>query len=194
MSKSKFLKKTIQRTKIARYRAYKRLGCLKQQHKIDGAIVLLFAVWLGIGGYFLIRPFRTPLEQQLIEQEQAYVNPDAQEQVHPDLGDDPVVADTGVTLADLKVRVEAGTAELHTYTLHKNETMSHLLNSAGITAQEGQDITDTLALLIDLKSLHPGETILIFTDKFCVFPFQYRQTTIVYTRVPIRPMLLFFHK
>ncbi len=164
MSEKKFFKKALQRTRIARYQTYKHIGCLRHQHKIDSVLVLMCATWLGIGGYFLIRPTQTPLEEELIAQEEAYINPDAQEQVHADLGDDPVVADTGLTLADLKARVEAGTATVKTYTLQKDETLSRLLSNAGISASEGLEITDTLALLVDLRTMRTGEDVLIFTD------------------------------
>ncbi len=164
MTKKKFLKKTIQRTRIARYRTYKHMGCLRHQHKIDSILVLMCATWLGVGGYFLIRPTQTPVEQQLIEQEEIYINPDAQEQVHEDLGDDPVVAETGLTLQDLKARVEGGTATVTTHTLQKDETLSRLLSKVGINAAENKEITDTLSLLVDLTSLRAGEDILIFRD------------------------------
>ncbi len=162
MTEKRFLKKTLQRTRIAHYRTYKTIGCWRYHTKIDSMLVLLCATWLGISGYFLIRPSQTPVEQQLIAEEEIYINPDAQEQVHEDLGDDPVVAETGITLMDLKARVEGGTATVTTYVLQKDETLSRLLTKAGIGTAEGKEITDALNLMVDLTSIRAGEDVLIF--------------------------------
>lgn len=164
----KTLQKVVQQSRIARYKTYKKAGLIGHRKKIDTTLLLLSSVCIITGFLVVIQPHqskqKTDTSSSLMEE--PILNPDAQETVHGDLGDEPVVPEeTGITLIDLEKQAASNEIEVQTLTLGKNETLLYLLSQEGITTQEALEITDSLGLLIDLRTMKPGENILLFTSK-----------------------------
>lgn len=166
----KKIKKAAKQSKVFRYRTYKKIGCVGHRKTVDKIFFFSMICCLVIGAVLLIRPVdeSTP-DIYPAEAEQPFVNTDAQEVVHSDLGDEPVIEEEGVSLVDLENKVKAQQAKLKTYTLNKGETLSKFLNRSNIAKEKHAEIIDTLSVLIDVKTLKSGTIILVFTDKKDVF-------------------------
>ena len=162
----KKIKKAAKQSKVFRYRTYKKIGCVGHRKTVDKIFFFSMICCLVVGAVLLIRPVydsSTPVYPS--ETEQPFINTDAQEIVHSDLGDEPVIEEEGLALIDLENKVKNKEAILKTYTLNKGETLSKFLMRSHISSTKHKEIIDTLSILIDSKTLKPGTIILVFTDK-----------------------------
>lgn len=166
----KKIKKAAKQSKIFRYRTYKKIGCVGYRRTVDKIFFFGMIFCLMIGAVLLIQPvYKSSHLRNSTEMEQAFVNMDAQEVVHSDLGDEPVVEEEGASLIDLENKVRAKKATLKTYTLNKGESFSKFLDRSNIAKEKHAKIIDAISSLIDVKTLKSGVIILVFTDKNGVF-------------------------
>ena len=84
------------------------------------------------------------------------------ETVHEDLGDEPVEAQTELSLEELEKRAVLGELTVTERTMKKGESLLGILAEQNIPSKERMEIVDALELLLDLKSLKPGLTFLFF--------------------------------
>ena len=166
------LQKATQQSKILRYKTYKKMGGIGHRKWIDRVVKGTMLLLLGVGAFVLFKPDA----QVVISQDdincapncpvEPVLNPEAQEIVHSDLGDEPVVAEeaeTGPSLIDLENAVRQDKARLNTYTLEKGETFLKLLSRAQIDKIQHKNITNTLETLVNLRSIKRGTVVMIFT-------------------------------
>ncbi len=175
--------KAAQQSKIFRYKTYKKVGWVGYRKRADAIIKSLMIFLLIIGAFFVIRP-DSQTEQPIdllncapncpIE---PYVNRDAIEVVHSDLGDAPVVSeikeiveqeetetdDDGPSLFKLEKAVQQNQAKLETFKIHKGETFSQFLTRSKIAKQNHKEIIENLSALISMNSIKQGRTVLVFS-------------------------------
>ncbi len=158
----------VRKIKISRFRTYKKLGFLGHRRTVDKlaktAFLLLLA--LAVLSLFYIHPDeKINVVSDTIEQPNIVDVPAVSEDIpHEELGDAPVEPDNPQSaLSTLEKGVADGTVDMNTYSLEKGEALVNLLKRAGLEANIRQHIIDGLEILIDLRSLQPGMTFMIFT-------------------------------
>lgn len=160
------IQKAAKQSKVFRYRTYKKIGCIGYRKTADQIFFFIMICCLTIGAALLIRPSSESVSEVCPpETEQPFVNQDAQEAVHSDLGDEPVIEEKSLSLTDLENKVRNKEAILKTYTINKGESFSKFLIRSNIPKSKHLEINETLGILIDLKTLRPGAIILVFSDK-----------------------------
>ena len=162
----KILKRAVRSSRIVRYKAYKKVGVIGHRKKLDMTLMFLFLVTLVTVSFFYIKP-APQIDVSLVSDDsdvEVIVNPDAVEQVHPDLGDDPVEEEKLISVSDLEKRVQIGEAQMHVLTFGKGDTLGSLLTSEGLSTAESLEIAEELSLLTDIRTLRPGTTVLLFLD------------------------------
>ncbi len=183
--------KAAQQSKIFRYKTYKKVGWVGYRQQADRIIKSLMIFLLVIGAFFIIRPDSEsvqPIDSLNCAPNcpvEPYINTDAREVVHGDLGDAPVVAEgiteteevidaeddveteseeeVGPTLIQLEQAVQNNQANLETYTINKGETFYSFLSRAKIAKENHKEIIKTLETLINMRSIKQGSTIMVFT-------------------------------
>lgn len=158
----KLLKKAAQQSKIVRYRAYKKVGVVRHRRQLDFSLMFLLLLILVSVSFFFIKPNQSVDSVSELNETEEVFNPDAIEVVHSDLGDEPVIEETGINITDLEKRVQAGESILTTLVLEKGENLFSLLAKENIPVSERINIADTLSVLIDLKTLQPGMSFILF--------------------------------
>ncbi len=173
--------KAAQQSKIFRYKTYKKVGWVGYRNQADRIIKSLMIFLLVIGAFFVIQP-DTQMVQPIDSLNCApncpiepYINPEAREVVHSDLGDAPVITeetleteemkpiDEGITLVQLEQAVQKGQAKLETYTINKGETFNSFLTRAKIAKENHKNIVKTLETLINMRSIQQGSMVMVFT-------------------------------
>ena len=180
------LRTGARQAKISRYRTYKRLGFLGKRKNLDRLVKALFVLLLFTTTVILFYPQPEPQPGQLSDAltpaqtdeydsaqqgetepvptaQKTYIDP-AVEEVHEEFEDVPVISEQSATLIELERGVADGTVEMAQYTLQAKEALSTVLNRAKISASERVQISDAIALLVDLKTLKPGTNILVFKN------------------------------
>ncbi len=155
--------KALQRSRILRYKAYKKVGVARHRKKIDLSLFLMFMLCAATFPFFIM-----PSEKQddvCPSSETEVVNPDAVEAVHTDLGDDPVESRQLASLAEIERRTQLGDVVMTQRILDKGDSLIKLLAEENVPANERVDIADALELMMDLKSLRPGMGFLFFKEK-----------------------------
>ncbi|MGN1063502.1 MAG: peptidoglycan DD-metalloendopeptidase family protein [Alphaproteobacteria bacterium] len=178
------IKKTLntlaRQGRITRYRTYKHLGFLGHRKGIDRLAKITFILMLGLCtlSFFCLTIRQEPNVLSDVLEENTPIAPtltpptdvlsatDApdDEAFHADLGDAPVISDTSMVLNELERGTAAGRYKMTPYTLEKGETLITLLNRAGVEASARTQVIEGFSLLVNLKSLQPGMTFLVFTD------------------------------
>ena len=192
------IQKAIQQSKIVRYKTYKKIGCVGYRKNVDQIVLGLMISMLIIGAFYIVRPDSDKIElfdpincapNCPIE---PIVNQDAQEVVHSDLGDDPVIEETDeieetveelvsdeidktVTeeqydsyLKNLEERVLEQTAKVKTITINQGETLAKLLDRANLAKKNQNGILSAFKEFLpdlNLNKIQSGTPILIFLDK-----------------------------
>lgn len=166
MSPQKRIQKALQTIRILRHQTYKKAGVIQYRKNLDLAlhsflIFLVSALILLLLWSFLKTPTDTPVAPDLVE-----VNT-ALEDVHPELDTNaPVVSpDSAASLSLLEQQASQGAIQLKTLSLEPKESLYELLTGAQISAQEALEIADALDVLINTKTLKPGEKFYLFLDK-----------------------------
>lgn len=166
----KKLTSAVRKIKISRFRTYKKLGFLGHRRAVDKmaktAFLLLLA--LAISSLFYIRPdekinaISNTIEQPQKTEELSII----EDTPHEELGDAPVVPDEPQSaLTTLEKNVTDGSVQVNTYSLEKGEALVNLLKRADLDPSVRQHIIDGLEILIDLRSLQPGMTFMVFTGE-----------------------------
>lgn len=158
------------KVKISRFRTYKKLGFLGHRRAVDRmaktAFLLLLA--LTISSLFCIQPDeKINIVSDTIEQTQTSDTQSIPQDIpHEEFEDAPVEPDEPQSaLTTLEKGVANGMVKMDTYSLEKGEALVNLLKRAGLEATTRQHIIDGLEILIDLRSLQPGMTFMIFTGQ-----------------------------
>ncbi len=156
--------KTLQRSRVLRYKAYKKVGIARHRKKIDLSLFLMFMLCAATFPFFIIPT--TPVPSSGYEKTPADIeNKAAEEQVHSDLGDSPVIAARQASLAELEKRVQLGELAMDMRSLDKGDSLLGLLSDEKVPAADRMNIVDALELMIDLKALRPGLTFMLFETK-----------------------------
>ena len=172
MSIKNKLTSAVRKIKVSRFRTYKKLGFLGHRQAIDRLAKMAFATLLGLASVALLclRPSdKVNVVSDVIEvtkttETSLRVHPEVPEVVHEELGDDPVEEEKTDTLTDLEKQVVSGTLKMQSYVLEKGETLIGLLTRANLDNAVRSHIIDGFNLLIDLRSLQPAMTFMVFTD------------------------------
>ncbi|MDR2902521.1 MAG: M23 family metallopeptidase [Lactobacillales bacterium] len=175
----KLLHQALRQSKIARYKAYKKVGVIRHRKHLDISLMFLFLILLVVVSFFFIQP--TP-EIKVITPPEVTDYKDAQEEVHPDLGDAPVIEEKTVDLAELERQVVAGTMKMRPITLEKGDTILSLLKGTKLSGAEQMEVVDSLSLLINLKTLQPGTSLFIFEtldDEFVGLSISMKESQII---------------
>lgn len=161
----------VRKIKISRFRTYKKLGFLGHRQAIDRLAKTAFFLLLGL---VTVSLFCLPPSEDLNAISNVIEASDGEtteisDIVHEDLGDEPVETDKNDTLLNLEKGAVKGDYKMTSYSLEKGETLIGLLTRAGLDGPTRSNIVDGFSLLINLRSLQPGMTFMIFTDKEGVF-------------------------
>lgn len=165
--------KAAQQSKIFRYKTYKKIGCVGYRKRVDRIVKGSMVCLLIIGAFFIIRPdSQTVTPDDMLNCApncpiEPIINPEAQEVVHSDLGDEPVIAEEeedGPSLVDLENAVKQKKVKLNTYKIGKGETFANLLTRAKIARVQHKNIINTLETLVNIKSIKRGTIVMVFTS------------------------------
>ena len=166
MSAQKRIQKTLQTIRILRHKTYKKAGVIQHRKNLDLAlrsflIFLVSTIILLLSWSIFKTPTEPATSSSLIE-----INT-ALEEVHPELDTNaPVISpDSAASLTLLEQQAARGEIQLKTLSLEPKETLYELLTTAKISAQEALEIADALDVLINTKTLRPGEKFYLFLDK-----------------------------
>mgnify|MGYP003290410464 CR=1 FL=1 len=164
------LHKASQQSKIFRYKTYKKIGGVGHRKSIDRIFMGSMVGLLVIGAFFIIKPDSESIEPfdplncapncpiEPIE------NPAAQEVVHSDLGDAPVIEEesTEPSLADLENLVAQNIAQIKTHTLKSGESLAKLLARINLDKQNQSGTLKALDTIVNLKTIKSGTPVIIF--------------------------------
>ncbi len=167
------VRKAAQQSKIFRYKTYKKIGCVGYRKHVDRIVKFAMVFLLVVGAFLIIRPDSQNVPEDSLNcapncPVEPVVNPDAQEVVHSDLGDEPVIEDIdedGASLIALEEAVRQNEAKLATYKIAKGETIAGLLTRAKIAKAQHKNIINTLETLVNVKTIKRGTIVLIFTGQ-----------------------------
>ncbi len=166
------IQKAAQQTKIFRYKTYKKAGWVGYRKQADRIIKSLMVLLLVVGAFFIIRPDSEnvqPADMLNCSPNcpiEPYVNPDAREVVHSDLGDAPVVtevADDGPSLVQLDEAVRQNNATLKSYTINSGETFGKFLTRTNIPKIKHKNIINTLETIVNTRTIKRGTLVLVYT-------------------------------
>lgn len=166
------IQKAAQQSKILRYKTYKKIGWVGYRKQVDCIVKWSMVILLVIGAFFIIRPDSQtilpadPLNCAPNCPLEPTENLDAQEVVHSDLGDEPVIEEVeeGPSLIELENAVRQKKAHLTTYTIKKGETFSAFLTRAKINKIQHKNIINALETMINVKTIKRNTIVLVFTD------------------------------
>ena len=151
---------TWRKGRIFRYQTYKKMGIVRHRKKADLTLLLLFLLCILSFPFFIVpKHMKEPIpEPPSVEEE-------ATEEVHPDLGDEPVVPVQQTSLDEMEKRVQLGELSMETKHLEKGSSLLTLLSQSGISASDRLAIVESLELMLNVKSLKPGLMFLLFKDQ-----------------------------
>jgi len=159
LSKGK-IRKILQRGLIFRYRTYKKMGVERHRKKIDLSLLLMFIFCL-ITFPLVILPKRDVNTADQYNSSEEIIS---EEEVHPDLGDEPVIPEKQADLTELEKRVELGELTLELHTMEKGSSLIGLLSKANVPVADRMSIVSAFELMMDLKALKPGMSFMMFKD------------------------------
>ena len=164
----KRLSSAVRKIKISRFRTYKKLGFLGHRQTVDKLAKLTFWTLLALTtvSLFCLSPSDevNPISGVIETTEPSSNSFSDTDTVHEDLGDEPVQADSDDLLTALEKEVVSNTLKMNSFSLEKGEALSTLLKRANITKEAHSHIIDGFSLLINLRSLQPGMTFMVFTE------------------------------
>lgn len=157
--------KTLQRSRVLRYKAYKKVGVAKHRKKIDLSLFLMFMLCAATFPFFIMPTATILMKPEESVVDSSKVVPETEEQVHTDLGDEPVVAARQASLAELEKRVQLGELSMDMRSLDKGDSLLGILADEKVPVSDRMSIVESLELMIDLKALRPGLTFMFFETK-----------------------------
>ena len=161
----KKIKKFVQQSKVFRYKTYKKINGVGHRQLTDRIFFATTFSLLALGVVLLfcnkdsdtITPQDSAIDQNITTQQE-------QEEVHTDLGDDPVIEEApSPSLTDLENKVLLKEAILKTYVLKSGETFNDVLKKSEISTEHHANIATILSSLINLNTLKQGTLFLIFS-------------------------------
>lgn len=168
MSIKETLKKASRSTRFFHRQAYRHLGLWHMHKQIDISLALMLLLCVVSFPILIKCSFKklpTETEPEVIDIIADELTPVTEsEDVHEDLGDAPVEAETHVSLNELEKRVQLGELKMDMRVLQKGESLITILSQEKVPAGERMDIVESLELLINLKSLKPGMNIMLFKE------------------------------
>ena len=155
------VKNTLRRGRVLRYQTYRKLGLSKHRKKIDLSLFLMFMLCAATFPFFI-----TPKVKEIVylPTPVSEVSEISEEVVHPDLGDEPVIPAKQASLDELEKRVQLGDLKVDVQTLEKGSSIFALLSRAGVSSADRVSVVDALELMVNLKSLKPGLSFMLFKD------------------------------
>ena len=150
---------TWRKGRILRYQTYKKMGLVRHRKKADLTLLLLLILCIAVFPFFIV-----PKYSEKSCPEEAVETP-ALEEVHPDLGDEPVVPAPQTSLDEMEKRVQLGELTVETKGLEKGSSLLTLLSQAGIPSKDRLAIVDALELMLNVKSLKPGLMFFLFKNQ-----------------------------
>lgn len=169
MAMKKKLTSAVRKIKISRFRTYKKLGFLGHRRAVDKIAKATFGTLLGLTtlSLFYLRPSENinPISSVMETTPSPEITLSESDTIHEDLGDEPVQSDTDDLLTALEKEVVNGTTNMTSYMLEKGEALSMLLKRANIEKDAHAPIIDGFSLLINLHSLQPSMTFMVFTNQ-----------------------------
>jgi len=162
------------RSRLIRFKTYRKMGVSHLHKQIDISLLMLVLICtislpFAIRLHYAEKP--TPTSDEIAsgldmgEDVSDLIPSTSVEQVHEDLGDAPVEAPQYVSLDELEKRAQLGEIDVTMRTMEKGDTLLGLLAERKVPAAQRVEIVEALELLLDLKSLKPGLTFLFFHDK-----------------------------
>ncbi len=156
MSLQETFKKVSHHARLAKHKTFNRI---RQMHQSDIALVLMILICLG--SFPILIRCTLPTQKTQNSAENITVS---SEEVHEDLGDAPVVQEKNTSLNELEKRVQLGELKMSLRTLKQGESLITLLSQEGVSAAERIKIIESLELLINMRTLKPGLTFMIFKE------------------------------
>ena len=150
---------TWRHVRVMKYKAYKRMGVVRHRQKIDLSLFLMFMLCAALFPFFI-----TPKTAFFGSDESSSEVPEDLENVHSDLGNDPVIPVRQSSLEELEKKVQLGELTLTVQRLEKGSSLLSLLSAAGVPTADRVSIVDALSLMIDMKALKPGMSFWLFQD------------------------------
>ena len=167
------LKETLQKasrsTRLFHRQAYRRLGLWHLHKQIDISLALMLLLCIVSFPILMKCSFKklpTETEPEIVDLLPEGLTPVTEaEDVHEDLGDAPVENEVHTSLNELEKRVQLGELKMDMRALQKGESLLSILSQEKVPAGERMEIVDSLELLMNLKSLKPGMTMMLFKEK-----------------------------
>ena len=159
------------RSRVARLSTYRKMGVLHLRKQIDISLLMLVLVCVA-SLPFVIHfapqdepPQTLPVFEDELTSEDDLVPESTMEQVHEDLGDEPVEEPQYVSLDELEKRAQLGEIDVEMRTMDKGDTLLGLLAEQKVPAAQRVEIVEALELLLNVKSLRPGLSFVFFHAK-----------------------------
>ena len=123
-------------------------------------MLLLLVVCIAVFPFFVV-----PRHTEEIPTDASESETPALEEVHPDLGDEPVVPAPQTSLDEFEKRVQLGELVVETKGLEKGSSLLGLLSQSGVASKDRMAIVDSLELMLNVKSLKPGLIFMLFKNQ-----------------------------
>ncbi|MBR6411961.1 MAG: M23 family metallopeptidase [Alphaproteobacteria bacterium] len=151
---------TWRKGRIFKYQTYKKMGIARHRKKVDLTLLLLLILCIAVFPFFIVpkAPVETCPEVPVPEVVST-------EEVHPDLGDEPVIPAPQTSLDEIEKRVQLGELHIETKGLEKGSSLLALLSQSGVPTKDRLAIVESLELMINVKSLKPGLMFILFKNQ-----------------------------
>ncbi len=166
MSPQKRIQKALQSIRILRHKTYQKAGIIQYRRRLDlalqGLLIFLIGAVMTTFLYSVLKSEpESPATPDLVEIDTV------QEAVHPELDTNaPVITpDITATLSRLEKQAANNEIQLKILALEPKESLYDLLTNADLSAQEALDIADVLSILMNVKTLKPGDKFYLFTQQ-----------------------------
>ena len=151
---------TWRKGRVLKYQTYKKMGLARHRKKVDLTLLLLLIICIATFPFFIVPKHPEPECPEPLPPEPVFT-----EEVHPDLGDEPVEPVTQTSLDELEKRVQLGELKAEVKSLEKGSSLLGLLSQAGVPSKDRLGIVDALELMLNVKSLKPGLMFVLFKNK-----------------------------
>ena len=150
---------TWRKGRVFRYQTYKKMGLIRHRKKADLTLLLLFLLCIVVFPFFIV-----PKHSEKVYPEPTSPEVISVEEVHPDLGDEPVIPVQQTSLDEMEKRVQLGELSIETKHLEKGSSLLSLLSQSRVSSKDRVAIVEALELMLNVKSLKPGLMFILFKD------------------------------
>ena len=151
------IKHTLKTGSKLKNTTYQRMGLAKHKNKVDISLFLMFMLCATTFPFFISKPAvkTTPVEECSSPAEIV-------ENIHEDFGDEPVISAKQASLDELEKKVQLGELSLVVKTLEKGDSLLGILSAEKVPTADRLAVVEALEVIIDLKSLRPGMSFMLF--------------------------------